>query len=491
MAFETSDEERAETALVSELVEKVVDVRQAIAELQAFEASVLAEAGRIGVNQSKRMTGRLSRDRDMPFRSITAEFATAMRIGDRVARAQIDDAMTLVDDYPETLAALQKGRISRSHVNAILKAGAPVSDPAARAQFDRDVVLVAEVETAGRMGPIAVGLAEQVQPRTLDERHFDARDERLVRVTPLTDGMAQLEAILPATLAKGIYDRLTQQAKAIRNARALAALGDAGLDAAELGAADLDAAELDAAELDAADLDAAPAPARDERTTDQIRADLLADMMLTSTPSADPTEGDEAGGLGAIRAIVQVTVPATTLCGTSSTPGDLAGFGPIDPETARRLAGAAAGWDRVFTHPITREVLAVDRYRPSDALKRHLRARDQHCRFPGCRMPVTRCDIDHTIDAAYGGPTEVNNLAHLCRGHHSLKHATPWKVVQHTGGILEWTSPTGRTYIDKPPGVAFAPSPPELDDHGLGPALDNDAKGFDDDDEPPWAHAAA
>ena len=76
--------------------------------------------------------------------------------------------------------------------------------------------------------------------------------------------------------------------------------------------------------------------------------------------------------------------------------------------------------------------------------------RDQHCRFPGCRLALWRCDLDHTHDAAEGGPTELSNLAHLCRRHHILKHNTPWTVVQKPGGILEWVSPTGRVYPDVP-----------------------------------------
>ena len=32
-----------------------------------------------------------------------------------------------------------------------------------------------------------------------------------------------------------------------------------------------------------------------------------------------------------------------------------------------------------------------------------------------------------------------------------LKHHSPWHVEQHPGGVLEWTSPTGREYSDRPP----------------------------------------
>jgi hypothetical protein len=32
-----------------------------------------------------------------------------------------------------------------------------------------------------------------------------------------------------------------------------------------------------------------------------------------------------------------------------------------------------------------------------------------------------------------------------------LKHHSPWKVRQTGTGVLEWISPTGRSYEDRPP----------------------------------------
>ena len=73
-------------------------------------------------------------------------------------------------------------------------------------------------------------------------------------------------------------------------------------------------------------------------------------------------------------------------------------------------------------------------------------------------MPARLSDIDHTLDFALGGQTTGANLAHLCRRHHTLKHHAAWRVVQHPGGVLEWTSPAGIPYIDRPVStVAFAP----------------------------------
>jgi hypothetical protein len=39
----------------------------------------------------------------------------------------------------------------------------------------------------------------------------------------------------------------------------------------------------------------------------------------------------------------------------------------------------------------------------------------------------------------------------MCKRHHTLKGETAWTVRQLGGGVLEWTSPGGHVYIDKPP----------------------------------------
>jgi hypothetical protein len=67
-------------------------------------------------------------------------------------------------------------------------------------------------------------------------------------------------------------------------------------------------------------------------------------------------------------------------------------------------------------------------------------------------MAAERCDVDHTVDWQFGGETKASNLAHLCRGHHTLKGDTAWTVVQATdgSGVMTWTSPAGRTYRTYP-----------------------------------------
>ena len=116
------------------------------------------------------------------------------------------------------------------------------------------------------------------------------------------------------------------------------------------------------------------------------------------------------------------------------------------------LAASAPSFIRILTHPDTGTVLSVGRKRykvPKD-LRQYLQIRDGTCRFPGCTMPAERCDMDHSLDWQFGGETEHENLAHLCRGHHTIKGATEWTVVQTEGSVLTWTSPSGRVYRTYP-----------------------------------------
>jgi len=249
----------------------------------------------------------------------------------------------------------------------------------------------------------------------------DARAAYAVRVLEFAqhespdgpDAMSELHVYGPSVLIHGAQDRLTQMAKAI----------------AERGEDE-------------------PTQADDPRTLAQRRFDLAMDLLLTGAPAGHDT-ADRL--LGSISAHVAVTVPVTTLMGADGPAAELSGRAPMDLASAQVLAGAASGWDRVLTHPVNGGVLCVDRYRPPESLRRRLRSRDERCRFPGCGMPARDSDLDHTRDAAFGGETSEDNLAALCRRHHVLKHQTPWHVVQHGDGLLEWTSPTGRTYVDRPP----------------------------------------
>lgn len=413
LPYDTSERH---TALLSEIVSSLESVEASINGMQAVRAGLLAAAERIAHEMAEE--GDHPDHGELAHRSVAAEIGVALRLSDRTVQGQMGEAAILAERFPAILAAQGKGRVSRAHAKIICEAGAHLKDPTDRAAFEEQALAVAEAETPGRLRGIVRRLAESFQERSLQERHDDARKARGVCIVPLEDGMAQLIATLPAVIAEGIHDRLSQMAHIVK-------------------------AEGRSTE--------AAAAADDERGVDALRADLLSEMLLTAAPEGHDIERSV---LGAIRGRVEVTVPVLTLIGEDETvPADLAGHGPIDAETARILAGGAPGWDRVLTHPISGTVLAVDRYRPSEELRRHLRVRDRRCRFPGCGVSAMRCDLDHTIDAAHGGETRDTNLAALCRRHHVLKHHSSWRVRQSSGGIVEFTSPTGRLYGTHPPGV--------------------------------------
>ncbi|POX67496.1 HNH endonuclease [Microbacterium sp. Ru50] len=410
---------------------------------QIREVRVLAAAGVLAEKQAAGASERF-KAREMALRGIAAELAGVFVATDRTLQRRIDEARDLVENYPVTMAAWEAKRIVRGHVRVIQEVGClvPVEE---RAEFERLAVERCEGETPNRVRDALRMIAERMHPRSFTERHEEAAAGRCVRVQAGPDGMSDLIATLPTVIADGIVDRLTRQAREIISARHQADAADGGTDAgAGAGAgARADAASGGAgARADAlgerADALDARADARadangggrdadaticdgssfvnDARSIDQVRADVFSDLLLAGTPALDPTAtGDGDGTLGAIRAHVQVAVSALTLMGQDDGPADLAGRSPIDAATARELAGNATSWDRLLTHPVTGTVLECDTYRPTAAMARLLRARDRHCRFPGCRQPAIRCELDHTIAASDGGATHVCNLANLCK----------------------------------------------------------------------------
>ncbi|MGZ0069639.1 HNH endonuclease [Microbacterium arborescens] len=400
----------------------------------------LAEAGRTAVQRARTSERPRGMGSDMEMRSIAAEIAGVRRSHDRRAQSEIDHALTIVDDYPAVFEAWEQQRITRDHVDVVVKMGCGLADDI-RPDYERQAIAICERDIASRVREPLRNLAARMGSESFAERHRSAAAKRGVWVTHGTDGMSELGATLPTVIATGIHDRLTAMAQSVKDARATAA----------------DTLVTDAAgEGSAGEGSAAP----DVRTMDQLRADILGDLLLGGAPVVDPTYGrDGAGPLGAIRAQVQVTLTSETVTGVDDAPAELVGASLIDADTARKLAGRARIWNRLFIDPVTRTPVEVDTYRPPAAMSRLLKARDQHCRFPGCRRAAIRCELDHTIDHALGGHTHIFNLAHLCQRHHSMKQFTKWEVRQVGGGVLEWTSPLGRVYReDVPiPSVCFVP----------------------------------
>ncbi|TPW77179.1 HNH endonuclease signature motif containing protein [Schumannella soli] len=455
------DDASGEVVSLSGLVGEAESAALQLAAAQVAEVRMLARAGQLAETEAAGSPANV-RAHDMALRSIAAEIGGILRSPDRTVQRRIGEAREIVEFYPAALSAWEHGFITRGHVTVIVEAGRVVPVDR-RAEFEREAIDRSLNDTPNRVRAGLELYAERLTEQSFTERHEDATRQRAVRFIPGRDGMCDVIATVPTVIGDGILDRLTRMAHAIQDAN------------------------------DARDPASRPSTTpenADRRTVDQIRADVFADLILAGAPALDPTvHGDGPGALGAIRAQVQVNVSALTLLGDDEQPADLIGRSPIDAGTARYLAGETASWTRLLTDPVDGATVAVDRYRPSLEQRRHLRARDLHCRFPGCRMAAIRCELDHTIDAALGGPTALTNLAHLCQRHHSMKQFTPWRVRQHAGGVLEWISPTGRTYREDAPAppVAFVPYAHPIRHHARHrPAeLDDPPEHLDDRLDPP------
>lgn len=75
------------------------------------------------------------------------------------------------------------------------------------------------------------------------------------------------------------------------------------------------------------------------------------------------------------------------------------------------------------------------------------------CVFPHCRRRARRCDSDHRIPHAEGGPTCLCNLAPLCRRHHRLKTLRGWRYDKLGPATYRWKSPHGLQFQRDPTGT--------------------------------------
>lgn len=74
--------------------------------------------------------------------------------------------------------------------------------------------------------------------------------------------------------------------------------------------------------------------------------------------------------------------------------------------------------------------------------RRALAIRDRGCVFSGCNRPESWCDAHHIKHwVRDNGPTELDNLALLCRRHHVLVHEGGWTLLRKPGGGFDARAP--------------------------------------------------
>ncbi len=75
--------------------------------------------------------------------------------------------------------------------------------------------------------------------------------------------------------------------------------------------------------------------------------------------------------------------------------------------------------------------------------RRALARRDGGCIFPGCDAPVGWCDAHHVTWWDHDGPTDIANLALLCRYHHGVSHRRGWTMTAAGDHWFTWITPSG------------------------------------------------
>ncbi|MEE6296063.1 DUF222 domain-containing protein [Georgenia wangjunii] len=67
-------------------------------------------------------------------------------------------------------------------------------------------------------------------------------------------------------------------------------------------------------------------------------------------------------------------------------------------------------------------------------LRRTVTTRDRHCRWPGCTLRASWCEVHHITWWSNGGPTSINNGLTLCSYHHHRVHADHIRITTLPGG---------------------------------------------------------
>ncbi|MGD2102243.1 MAG: DUF222 domain-containing protein [Acidimicrobiia bacterium] len=332
----------------------------------------------------------------LPEEFATEEVGAALTLTRRRADDELALALDLRHRLPSVASALDRGDIDSAKTRLLCRDTAHLEADAARRVTDELLETCPQL-TTGQLRARLRKLTVEESPTDATARYERSLTERKVMAEPNWEGTAAL--IISQCSPRDVYaarDHINILAKRLKT--------------------------------------------EDEpRSIDELRADVALGLLTGSI------NGDGSGG-----GHVVITTPLTTLAELDSQTGDLAGYGPVHAELARKIAREQldSEWIGVVTDPDTGEPLhaVALRRRPTARQRRMIRALLPHCSFPSCRMPARDCDIDHTVDYAEGGPTTVCNQVPLCRRHHLAKHRGRWTYRRLDRTTVRWTSPLGRRY---------------------------------------------
>lgn len=489
------------------VVDVIVAAERLIGHLQAAQLTAIAEFARpgraapvddmldmlhdrIGPSGSRDPAVVAAHLADLGLGLAATEIAAALHQSHAGASARVALAVELVAELPATLAAVADGSIDIARARTIADRTRllPSVD---RHRVEAAILPLAQNRTPGQFNPMIDRRVIAIDPAAAHKRTITARRERSLDHRPAADGMGDIHAHLLAEAALDVYDLLDRLAVATagqddRTATARRADALTDLCTALLTDGHIDLTSL----LDPTDHgcqpDAEPRTGTADRTQPQTRQ--------RRTKIIGSTHGRPVH--------LNLTMTMAAFAGLSRDPAVLTGHGAITADLAAAIARSMSTLSVHLTDTDGHTVAVGGiTYTPSRAITDHVLAAAGTCRFPSCRMPAYRCDLDHRVpyDHAHperGGQTGSDNLDPLCRRHHRLKTHTGWAARRDpTDGLtMIWTSPSGRTYAQYPPAhpattsnwlpESDAPSGPDQL-HGTHPQPDDFDHVDDREPEPP------
>ena len=332
-------------------------------------------------------------------------------IGAHAAREKLRVGHAL-EALPVVRAAFEHGELSYSQVRAITRIAGPHNE--------EGLVGIARAATAQQLERLvaATDLAHKTRDRgfaaaQLDKRHF----------TPGTDydnAMFIADTRLPADDGRLLTKALEAAAKQLRDERG----------------------------------SESPPQTREQLLADALM--LLAQSYLATGPASRNGGDDYRAVIHADADLVEAPIEATSNApvGTDAPRCHLERGQMITQATIERIWCDTAA-SRVVVRDGTLEIETDSTRTISGALRRALRLRDKHCRFPGCSS--VRADAHHVRWRSKGGPTILDNLILLCRFHHRLVHEYGYQVCSGPDGEIRFYDVQGRQLHNRSALVDAAP----------------------------------
>lgn len=325
--------------------------------------------------------------------SFIAETAIALRVTSEKARARMFTAKGLRHVCPQTLLALAAGQITPSAARSIVKNSQDLSTEQIEL-MEHQLLPVAATASDDTISQRARRFHDRSSPEAASARHEKAADARKVTSWDMDDGMGAIKLVAPIVNVRSILNTLDYEASQHKDPE-------------------------------------------DTRTKAQLMADIFCDALINGWPTTNGTP---------LKPRVVVTIPALQmLANPKYAMADLEGYGPIPMGTAMQVAKDAPSIIPMLTDPFSGAVMDVGRkrYKPTRVLKEFLRARDQHCCYPGCRRTADNSEVDHVEAWETGGHTNRENTELLCKQHQMFKHALGWRVTNRPDGSKCWRTPHG------------------------------------------------